>query len=124
MRAPTRRSSRSLPISRTSTSSRCEARKAPSRRAPRASAMLWVIAKFEAKKRFGMLSTYVYFAVLFACAFLIEIAAGGAFSSVSVGMGSEKVYANAPFALHGFIGVLSHFGVLISAAVFGQAVHQ
>lgn len=82
------------------------------------------IALFELRKRLGYVSTYVYIAVFLALAFLLEIAAGGAFSSVSVGMGSEKVWANAPHALHGSIATLSTFGVLVTAAVFGQAVHQ
>jgi len=86
--------------------------------------MLGAILAFEVKKRFGMLSTYVYFVALLACAFLSMIAAGGAFSGVSVGMGSEKVYANAPQALHGILASLSHFGLLTTAAAFGQAVYQ
>ncbi len=82
------------------------------------------IARFELKKRFGLLSSYVYFVSLFACAFLTMISAGGAFSNVSVSTGSDKILANAPFQLSALLTILSHFGVLISAAVFGQAVYQ
>lgn len=86
--------------------------------------MLLTIAAFELKKRLGMLSTWVYFAVFFAIAFLLVIAAGGAFESVSVGAGSDKVHANSPYSLQSYIASTSYFGVIVIAAVFGQAVHQ
>lgn len=82
------------------------------------------IAGFELRKRRRMLSSYVYFAVLFACGWLSMLAAGGAFSGLAVVTGSDKVHANAPEVLHAFIGLLSHFGLFITAAVFGQALHQ
>lgn len=82
------------------------------------------IAGFELRKRRRMLSSYVYFAVLFACGWLSMLAAGGAFSGLAVATGSDKVYANAPEVLHAFIALLSHFGLFITAAVFGQALHQ
>ena len=71
-----------------------------------------------------MLSTWVYAVVLFAIAFLAMLSAGGAFSGISVGMGADKVHANAPQSLNGLITVFAHFGVLITASVFGQALHQ
>ena len=86
--------------------------------------MLLQIAGFELSRRRRMLSTYVYFAVLFAFGLFSMLAAGGAFSSMSVGLGADKVHANAPELLHGLILTLSHFGLIITAAVFGQAVHQ
>jgi ABC-2 type transport system permease protein len=82
------------------------------------------IAAFELKKRARMLSTYVYFATLFSGGLLSMMAAGGAFSSITVGLGSDKVYANAPEVLQAFTALLSHFGLPITAAVFGQAVYQ
>jgi hypothetical protein len=86
--------------------------------------MWFQIAGFELSRRRRMLSTYVYFAVLFAFGLLSMLAAGGAFSSMSVGIGADKVHANAPELLHGLLLTLSHFGLIITAAVFGQAVHQ
>jgi ABC-2 type transport system permease protein len=86
--------------------------------------LLLEVAAFELKRRRGMLSSYVYAAVLFACGLLAMLAAGGAFSSFTVGLGSDKVHANAPEFLHGMIGLISHLGLMIAAAVFGQAVHQ
>jgi ABC-2 type transport system permease protein len=91
---------------------------------PKRGGMLASIAVFELVKRSRMLSSYVYFAVLLACGLLSMLAAGGAFASVTVGLGSDKVHANAPEILDGFLSMLSHFGLLITAAVFGQAVHQ
>lgn len=86
--------------------------------------LLLQIAAFELKRRRGMLSSYVYGAVLFGCGLVAMLAAGGAFSNMAVGLGSDKVHANAPELLHGLVGLISHIGLMIVAAVFGQAVHQ
>ncbi len=86
--------------------------------------MLAHIALFELRKRLSMISTYVYALLFFACGLLAAFAGGGAFSNVSVNSGSEHVYANAPFTLDRLISVLSDLGVMMSAAVFGQAIHQ
>ncbi|MDB4944788.1 MAG: hypothetical protein JWP97_4322 [Labilithrix sp.] len=86
--------------------------------------MLLAIAAFELRKRFRMLSTWIYMGVLAGVGFFAMIAAGGAFSSVSVGLGADKVHANSPGALHGLITIFCHLGLLITAAVFGQALHQ
>ncbi|MGO9707953.1 MAG: M1 family aminopeptidase, partial [Polyangiaceae bacterium] len=86
--------------------------------------MVWWIASFELRKRLTMLSTYVYLAVFFACGVLLVFVEGGAFSGVAAGAGSEKVHANAPFLVSDLISSISNLGVLMSAAVFGQAVHQ
>lgn len=86
--------------------------------------MIWTIAAFELRKRRSMLSSYVYFTVFLATGILSMLAAGGAFSSVSVGAGSERIHANAPILVGTLILVMTNLGVLVSAAVFGQAVHQ
>jgi len=62
--------------------------------------------------------------VLFGCGLLAMLAAGGAFASVSAGLGADKVHANAPEFIHGLVSTISHVGMMITAAVFGQAVHQ
>lgn len=56
-----------------------------------------------------MLSSHVYAAVLFACGLLSMLAAGGAFASVSMGLGADKVHANAPEFVHGLVATISHF---------------
>jgi len=81
--------------------------------------MLLQIAAFELSRRRRMLSSYVYVAVLFAFGLMSMLASGGAFASVAVGVGSDRVHANAPELLHGLILSLSHFGLIITAAVFG-----
>lgn len=86
--------------------------------------MLAAIAAFELRKRRRMLSTWIYWVVLFAMTFLAMAASGGAFSGISVGAGSEKIHANAPVMVHSLIAAFTSFGILITAAVFGQAVHQ
>ena len=115
-------------ISRTCTSSRSTpARPQRRQRLPRLHRrpeMVWWIASFELRKRLTMLSTYVYLAVFFACGVLLVFVEGGAFSGVAAGAGSEKVHANAPFLVSDLISSISNLGVLMSAAVFGQAVHQ
>ena len=82
------------------------------------------ILAFELKRRSGMLSTYVYFLLFALAGFMAMVAAGGAFSGITVGGASDKVAANSPIALHALISVLSSLALLVSAAVFGQAVHQ
>src|SRR6185437_13237769 len=86
--------------------------------------MLLSIARFELSKRLGMLSSYVYFALFFAFGLISMLGVGGAFSNVSAGAGTEKVLANSPLILQGLISTLSILGILVSASVFGQAVHQ
>jgi ABC-2 type transport system permease protein len=86
--------------------------------------MLFAIARFELRKRLGMISSYVYFALFFFFGLMSMLAAGGAFSGVSAGAGTEKVLANSPLIVDGMTSLLSILGVLVSASVFGQAVHQ
>jgi len=86
--------------------------------------MLFQIAMFELRKRLTMISTYVYGVLFFACGVLAALAGGGAFSNVSVSAGSEHVFANAPYLVDRLITTISDLGVLMSAAVFGQAIHQ
>lgn len=86
--------------------------------------MLLSIARFEIRKRLQLFSTYVYCALFFAIGLLSMLGVGGAFADSSAGAGTEKVLANSPATLQGLISVVSVLGVLVSAAVFGQAVHQ
>ena len=87
--------------------------------------MLGAIIGFELRSRLRRLSTWIYFAVFLAFAFLMFIAAGGAFSQVSLGFGTGgKLYINSPFPMAGMITTVSYFALLVIAAVSGQAVHQ
>ena len=60
------------------------------------------ILRWEIRYYLRRISTWVYFAIFFAIAFLFMLAAGGAWSEVNLAIGSGgKVLANAPFALAG-----------------------
>jgi ABC-2 type transport system permease protein len=87
--------------------------------------MMMSIAAFEMRKRMGAPSTYVYFLVFFTCGLLLMLATGGAFSiAMNLTGDAERIPVNSPFALQAAIALLSDLGILVSAAVFGQAVYQ
>jgi ABC-2 type transport system permease protein len=87
--------------------------------------MLARIAIFELRRRLRSPSTAIYFGVFTLLAFLLFIAAAGAFQSVSIGLGSGgKVRINSPYTLAVFMGLLSYLMVIVVASVSGQAIHQ
>src|SRR5438552_10404502 len=87
--------------------------------------MTITIALFELRQRLRRVSTYLYFLVLFALAFLFALIGGGAFNGASLDFGTGgKVFINSPFSLYNFISILSVFGVIITAAIAGQATYQ
>ncbi|UCF70921.1 MAG: ABC transporter permease, partial [candidate division WOR-3 bacterium] len=82
---------------------------------------------FELKYRFTKLSTYIYFFMFFAFAFFATISVGGAFRGANVvigGAGQGKVLANAPFGVGLLISMLVYFGMLVIAAVMGNAGYR
>ena len=68
--------------------------------------------------------TYVYFGILLLLGFLFTIATGGAFSSVTVSTGGDKIFANAPALIHTFTSFLSLAGIFITAGIIGPAVFK
>jgi ABC-2 type transport system permease protein len=87
--------------------------------------MIGTILLFELQNRMARISTYIYFAILLLWAYFLTIASGGAFSSIQVGLATDgKVMVNSPFALYIFIGQLSLYGLIITAALAGQATYQ
>jgi ABC-2 type transport system permease protein len=86
---------------------------------------MWLtIAWFEFGQRLKRLSTWIYFTLFLAMGVLLFLAAAGAFQNVG-GFGTGgKVTANSPHTLAGLIGTISYFALLVTAALFGQAVHQ
>ncbi len=87
--------------------------------------MVLEILLFELRQRLARLSTGIYFLVLGALSLLFMLASGGAFASVSVDFGTGgKVLVNSPYALMEIIGYISIFGVVITAALAGQATCQ
>src|SRR5215472_1309476 len=87
--------------------------------------MIGTILLFEVRQRLGRISTYMYFLILFAVGYLIALAVGGGLpgGSGSVDLGG-KVFANSPFALSQLISSVSMLGLIIAAALAGQATYQ
>lgn len=87
--------------------------------------MVGTIASFELRQRLRRISTYVYFAVMFSLGFLFVLLSGGAFSNASLDFGTGgRVLINSPYALFAVIVYISSFGVVITAALAGQATYQ
>jgi ABC-2 type transport system permease protein len=87
--------------------------------------MIFSILTFEFSRRLRQISTYVYFVVYFALAFLFVLMSGGAFPTATVDFGTGgKVLVTSPFALSQIIMYMSFFGVVITAALAGQATYQ
>jgi ABC-type transport system involved in multi-copper enzyme maturation permease subunit len=87
--------------------------------------MVRVIAGFEFRQRFRRISTYVYFLLLFIPAFWFTLISAGAFSSpgVNFGMGG-RMLANSPYVVASLIYSISSWGIIITAALAGQATYQ
>jgi len=87
--------------------------------------MLLSIAAFEFRQRLSRISTYVYFLVFAALSCLFILSAGGGIpgSTVEFGTGG-KVLVNSPYALDVIITFISFFGVVVTAALAGQATYQ
>ncbi len=87
--------------------------------------MVYTIASFEFSQRLRRISTYVYFLVFVAMGCFFGAIAGGAIpgSSIEFGTGG-KVLVNSPFALNTIISYVTFFGLVITAAIAGQATYQ
>ncbi len=84
--------------------------------------MLSAIFLFELRQRLHRISTYVYFVVFFALGLLFALMSGGAFAQASVDFGTGgKILLNSPYALNGVITYICFFGIVITAAIAGQA---
>src|SRR5689334_6504574 len=87
--------------------------------------MLLPVILFEVKQRLRRISTYIYFAIFFALGALFVGAAGGAIKGATVEFGTGgKLFVNAPYSLNALIMLTGHFGLLITAAIAGQATCQ
>ncbi|HET7276383.1 MAG TPA: M1 family aminopeptidase [Longimicrobiaceae bacterium] len=82
--------------------------------------------RFEIRYYLRRISTYVYFGIFFALSFLLVCAIGGAFDSVSLAIGGSggNVHVNSPYVITMITGVLSLFGVLVTAALLGNAIFR
>ncbi|GGB91042.1 ABC transporter permease/M1 family aminopeptidase [Pseudoduganella buxea] len=81
------------------------------------------IALFEARQRFRLLSTWVYFLMFLALSTLWVGAAGGVFKNATVSFGG-RVLINAPLAIMITASALGCLGVVVVAAMMGRAVQQ
>ena len=87
--------------------------------------MLASIFFFEFQQRLRRVSSYVYFGVFFALGLLFTLMSGGAFATASVDFGTGgKVLINSPYALNSIITYVCFFGIVITAAIAGQATFQ
>ncbi len=87
--------------------------------------MLASIFLFELQQRLRRVSTYVYFLVFFGFGLLFTLMSGGAFATATVDFGTGgKVLVNSPYALNSIITYICFFGIVITAAIAGQATYQ
>ncbi len=87
--------------------------------------MLGNIFLFELSQRLRRLSTYIYFLVFFVLGAVFALISGGAIAGSSVEFGTGgKVLINSPYALNVIITYISFFGIIITAAIAGQATYQ
>src|SRR5258708_6641875 len=86
--------------------------------------MIGTILLFEVKQRLSRISTIIYFLILFALGFLFALIVGGAFPNAGTVDFGGKVYANSPFFLNSMISEITLLGLIITAALAGQATYQ
>ncbi len=87
--------------------------------------MLANIFLFELGQRLRRISTYIYFLVFFALGMLFVLMSGGAFSSASVDFGTGgKILITSPYAMNSVVTFICFFGIVITAAIAGQATYQ
>ena len=84
---------------------------------------MFEIARFEARQRLKLLSTWVYFAMFLALAMLWMAAAGGVFKEAVVTFGG-KVLINGPRSIELTVAFLGSIGVIVIAAIMGRSVQQ
>lgn len=87
--------------------------------------MVLNIASFELRQHLRRISTYVYFVVFLLLGGLFTVASGGAFPIAVVDFGTGgKVFVNSPYALNNIISYITFFGMVITAAITGQATYK
>ena len=82
------------------------------------------IAYFELQQGFKRVSVWVYFLIFFGLSFLIANILGGAFTGASIVIGNQGTSINSPLLIAELQTVFSIFGVLIFAAIFGNAGYR
>ena len=82
------------------------------------------IVYFELRQGFKKVSVWVYFLIFFGLSFLIANILGGAFTGASIVIGNQGTNINSPLLIAELQTVFSIFGVLICAAIFGNAGYR
>jgi len=86
---------------------------------------MWIdIAYFEIAQGFKKVSVWIYFIIFFALAFLIANVLGGAFSGASIVIGNQATNVNSPLLIATLQIIFTIFGILICAAIFGNAGYR
>jgi ABC-2 type transport system permease protein len=83
---------------------------------------LWTVARFEVRSELRLISTWVYFGLLFGISFIIMSAMAGTWPDFD--LGSRVQLANAPRPVANLVGMLSVIAVPITSALAGRAVHR
>ena len=81
---------------------------------------------FELKQRFKKVSTFIYFGFFLLMGYFAIFTAllGGGPLKNYLGAGVGSIHANAPYILYYLITMISHIGILITAAYFGNAAYR
>ena len=84
------------------------------------------LVRFELRFYLRRISTWVYFAVLMAAAFMMMLTFGGAFpeASASIEGTDGHVLVNSPHVLLILISTFGLFGILVTAAIAGNAGYR
>lgn len=85
---------------------------------------LATIAAFDFGRRLRSVSTWVYFVLYATISGLWMAAAGGAFSSISVNFGGDKILINGPYALAVGTAIMGFLGVTMIGSICGRAIQQ
>ncbi|HXK50642.1 MAG TPA: ABC transporter permease subunit, partial [Clostridiales bacterium] len=88
--------------------------------------MFYRIFRYELRYQFRLVSTHIYFGILFLLAFLSTLGAGGTFSGVSVHFSnsSDKVMVNSPYYLHSVITAFGYIGIIFVAAITARTINR
>jgi ABC-2 type transport system permease protein len=81
---------------------------------------------FELKHRFKKISTYIYFVMFFLLGFgaIYRGSFGGGPMKFIATAGVGNININSPYAFYYLITVMSHFGLLITTAFFGNSAYR
>ncbi len=84
------------------------------------------IFRFELSYRFKSRITWIFFLVMFGIGLLVMLSATGKFGAITVQISAtgDKLHLNSPYFLSLLIGLLSLFGLFITASLMGNALYR